>query len=458
MTSSRASKRRAWLVLMAVAAALFGPAVARSDDQVRLSLGSKIGSTTVGGNGTFWYSSTLGSRAGIGRIVGDTALFTPFPELETYTGGGYIVRRPDGRVWVLLDARTVLRENPDGTFTRFGPLPVALDTLTPAYATDASNALIVAKEPRSIIRIADDGGVTIRRFEPPVASADAVRCFFTDMAITQSGAIYLADYGCDRIVRVDPDTSAHTITTDPEAPGESLSPSSLLLTADDTLWFTAYGRRAVIGRFNPDGTVTRVGLPAGNSATGDLVMGPGGDIWLPADCQLARIVGDQVSFARVGFPASELSFAPDGRAWVAGYTRAVRGAPAALPSAAEACDTRAPRLSVKSVRRLSIRRLRRTPRVRLTVDESSWVEGSVLFTYYSKPGNFGDIEVDRVVHVRGKRASISVKLPAKFLRAAARHLRRGDRPTLTVLVDAIDSSGNFGYPNGDVGKSYELRP
>jgi hypothetical protein len=108
-----------------------------------------------------------------------------------------------------------------------------------------------------------------------------------------------------------------------------------------------------------------------------MAISPDGAVCMPAGCSLLRIAADHVTSYPVGFPSITISFNSAGTALVGGATSVVRGNPQALPTRGNRCDQRLPRLSVHPPR--SILELRRHPTVTFTVDEPSFVAGSITF-------------------------------------------------------------------------------
>ena len=438
--------------MIATVGALTSSQPAVGQDLVQLPLGQQVGSAAVTSAGVGLYTAVWHGATGLGQVGG------PFIRLPGMRDGyvGKVVPRSDGGAWVILNYQDVGRWSPDGTIVRYGPLRISGNTeFGQAAAVGSDGSLLATVGANRILRIADNGGITLRMFAPPAPPDDRVfhNCFYTDMVVTATGVIYLSDYGCARIVAIDPDGSTRALNMNPASPERRQPAQGLALANDGTLWFAGTN---VIGRFNADGTVTRISTPStAPDLSGEVAASPDGAVWATGYCSLIRIANDQASVYPVGFPAVGISFFADGRALVSGASRITRGNPQALPTAGERCDKRLPRLTTHPA--LSIGALRRHPTITLTVDEPSTVEGAIYFTSPDLTGNFGKVAVNRIVRLRQGRGTVRLHIPDRLLRAAARRLGRGEKPALEFLMDAIDASGNVGYPNAKVAAAYPLR-
>jgi virginiamycin B lyase len=124
-------------------------------------------------------------------------------------------------------------------------------------------------------------------------------------------------------------TPSGTVTTYRPGLSSQYDIGDLVASPNGYLWFTAfreYGKGPSLWQVAPDGTIARLPIDLGETTTGQLEVGPEGDLWFtkkpasgPATGAIARLApnGELTEFgaASAGFSPSTPLLAPDGDFW-----------------------------------------------------------------------------------------------------------------------------------------------
>jgi hypothetical protein len=246
------------------------------------------------------------------------------------------------------------------------------------------------------------------------------------------GSVWLADVGCDRLIRIAPDGALATVAIDP---GAQLT----VLTGDRAggAWFATANDQPGLGHADAAGTLRRSALPEGRHVS-DIALAPDGAAHLAfGTCELGRAdPGGPVRLSPAPVNATKLAFDPAGGLWLASTSRLVH-APAP-PLSRGACDDTPPRIRLSPALRDSVplERLRRG--IRITVREPAVI-------YVS--GDYGEDDHDtRIKIVRAKRGGTLVfRLP----KASLRRLARIRDPFISLTVEVYDREGNLAAAEPD---------
>jgi streptogramin lyase len=347
--------------------------------------------------------------------------------------------RPDGRTWLLVDGRMVLRSQPDGTMRG---IPSTLPLPDGAYLAVAApdGSLLATQFFDGFVRVALDGTSALQTFTaPPPPPPAGGECRAWDMASSADGSVWISDKECRRIIHVLPDGTAQNVLLRATADGTPEAPESLLAAPDGALWVQASaGTRANVVEHIAGGVAQQLVLPDTADPT-TWSLAPDGSVWLgdAKACTLWHLSGAGVERRPAPFPVAVPRVAPDGSLWLLTAGRIAHLAPAALKAPAQ-CDTKAPDITLPDVGRRSVettlRALRRAGGVRMRADEPGTASGEVKVA--------GSTIAFQMALGRRPR---TVALPAKVLATVARRVRRGVPTSLSVSVQMRDPNGNTGF-------------
>src|SRR3954470_24972341 len=91
-------------------------ALALAATSVQLPLEERFTALSVSTTGQAWVTAAHGSAGGTWGIV-DAGGQPQWHDVSSHAFLGLLAPRPDGGMWVVIDDRTVLRAEPDGTST-----------------------------------------------------------------------------------------------------------------------------------------------------------------------------------------------------------------------------------------------------------------------------------------------------------------------------------------------------
>lgn len=429
---------RGFVQLLVLAVCVFGaPNPAHAEDVVRVPLGSHVTSGEIAG-GRFFVAVkgwTLRrpprEQSYLGELVdGGPLLTTPLPALND----GRMLKRPDGRRWVLVNQNRALLEQPDGTWIG-QRTPVDVDQT--AAAAVAPDGRLVLVENRQSVRVSLLDGV--RAESRRVTQPD--ECYGPQADVRRDGTILITFAGCAVLISLPP-AGGQTTTRLP------FPSRGVVVAPDDGLWIlAALDEEPRILRIGPDGAQRIIDLPGGTPPPTALGPAVDGTLWMTTGCDVLRLDagGAVMQVHPVGFPARGVSAADDGRLLIIGDTTAVRGLPWALPTAGEQCDRAAPPIRKLHRGRITIRQLRRHG-YSMILRESAVVTGSTWFRDRSglRKGFHGYRQFEEVVQVPpGGGVRVDVLTSPRGYARAERLVKRGRPQILDGLLFVEDLAGNM---------------
>jgi streptogramin lyase len=414
-----------------LAAVLLGLALlaapARANDVARVPLGSTLGEVVAAPDGGAWVQVIRPSGNAIGRAEADNSFRTTAVD-DAFTESATL--GPDGQVWFAVAGRELLRADAAGNVTRIGPLDWGS---ADGIATGPDGTLwAAATSEQTLAHVTPDGRVSMTPFALP-ACRPLVQ--LAEMVRAADGAMWVADVGCGRLIRIVPGGAPVTFSL-----GAEESPARLAADAAGGVFFAEI-TDPIVGHADAAGRITRVTVPGQRNPT-DVAVAPDGTAWFALGrCALGRLSPGAGALALVPapIPARRLAFDPAGGLWLASATRLVHTTTAALGGS---CDDTAPRLRLRPRlgRRISLAALRRG--IRIEVGERAAVDA--LAFYRERSG--GDTRVGHNLLRVGR--SAVYRVPRAQLRRFQRALRAGRRPELTFFATAADSDGNVASAQG----------
>ena len=238
------------------------------------------------------------------------------------------------------------------------------------------------------------------------------------------GALWLADIGCNRVVRRSPAGAWMQISLGDDGP------EALAADGAGGMWFTAGD---TVGHVDAGAAVTTLDVPPELDNAIDVAVAPDGSAWFATGgCGLLRAAPGGGPLERIAtpVPANLLAFGPDGRLWAASRTRLVHVVLSALD--ASECDDRSPALHYRDGPQMTLERLRRG--LRIAVREPARI---TVFALY---GNQSRSYTSDIRSARG--GARRYRLSASWLRRIARELAAGRKPLLDITYTATDDDGN----------------
>jgi streptogramin lyase len=421
---------RASLALASVLAlAMFAPD-ARAGDVARVKLGGEIRDLVTAPDGGAWIATDGPRRqAGIIRASPDGSVRTARTS-EVIADGEL---GPDGQAWFQIDSGSFVRSNPQGVLTTVGkPTGPAGFSLTFAAGPDGT-MWSPTPEQTGIAHLSAAGALTVTPGGLPKPCRDGA--ILVRMVRAADGAMWIADSGCERLVRVSP-----AGTTTVSMPVELGDPYALAPDANGGVWTT--GEFARVAHADAAGHLETYELPDHLSPT-EVAVALDGSAWFATgECRLARVtLAGDVTHAPAPIPARRLGFDPAGGMWLASAARLVH---VAAGEGFGPCDDEPPavRVSPGAHGSVSLRALRRAGGFRITADGPAIVR---VYAGYSlgtrKDSDFKLVDaLEKIVH----RGSVRYRLSAAVLRRLAHALDRGRSPTVILNVDAADAEGLHG--------------
>ena len=419
-----------WLVALALASA--PPAYA--GEAVHVRLGSELGDLVVGPDGGAWvFVDRVGPRGdAIGRAQPD-GRFRTTATTEFSVDGAL---GPDGNAWYRVGGAEFLRSDARGDVTEIDS-DEAEDTFGAPFATGPDGTLwSPALAQDGFWHVAPDGHATKTLGGLPKACRDGTS--FAHMKRASDGAMWLADEGCVRLLRV---TATGTTTIPLQE-----DPDDLAADASGGVWVSGGLGSDKVRHIDAAGNVTSVTLPGDLFYARDIAVAPDGSAWLAfATCRLVRVTpAGEVSTAPAPIPAAELGFDASGGMWLASAARLVHVAPG---EAFGRCDDRPPSVRLAPGRdggSVSLRRLRRLGGFTVKLREPAHVAAFAI--YYPGAEGAADVGDDSDRTFRGSRGgTLRYRVPPRQLRRFADNLAAGRKPHLTFAAFADDVEGNAGF-------------
>jgi streptogramin lyase len=395
----------------------------------RAGFGSSFGALVASPDGGAWVQIDRSTRAllenrlgryddAIGRAGADHRFRSAASDGPLLGAAGTL--GPDGQAW-FSGGLTLIRSDVEGTVTR-----TALSEGLPGIGAVGPDGSLWAADDRTgtLFSVTAQGAVTKAPLRLPPCELHAI---FADMRTAADGAVWIADAGCRRLVRLGPDgTPAKIVPTLDDAP------SRLAADATGGMWFTqTFESSRGVGHVDATGTIERFALPEGRDVvTGIAATGDGGAYLAFGRCALGRIGADgALRFGPAPIPVAQVAADPAGGLWLASARRLVHAAPGPLTRGA--CDDRPPTIRLSPVlrERVTLARLRRG--VRIAVREPALVYASA---------DYGDDDHDtRMKLVRGRRGGALVFHVPK---AALRRFEHARGARLSLYIEITDREGN----------------
>ena len=422
---------RAVIVAGAVALALAAqpaPAV----EVAHLGLGSEFGAPVVGPDGGAWVPiDRSAAEYDRGESDPDDALGRAMPDgtfrvaaVDGRLSPTGAVLGPDGQAWFPVGL-SIDRFDAAGNLTR-SELPQPLGDVA---ATGPDGTLWSADARGRLLRVNAQGAVTSARLKLPACEA---RSFFQAMQTAADGAVWIADGGCSRMIRLAPDGTAavHELADDER-------PLTLAPDRAGGIWFSGDSIETRVGHIDAAGTIRRWPTPERYGPARAIAVGPDGTAHLAfARCVLGRVApGRPLGFAAAPIPVRHLAFDPGGGLWLASASRLVHAPSSTLSRGM--CDDKPPAVRLSPALRRSVRLARLRRGIRISVREPATI---------SATGDYGNDDHDwrlRIVRVKAG-GSLVFRLPRGQLRRYERMLAAGRRPEISLYVQAYDRDGNIG--------------
>ena len=260
---------------------------------------------------------------------------------------------------------------------------------------------------------------------------------FRDIARASDGAVWIADSGCSRLIRIAPDgTPAAFALRDDEAP--------FAFAADlaGGVWFAQVGTPVRLGLADAGGAITRLRPASSHGAATDVAVGPDGSAWFAfASCALGRIApGGTFAYTPVPIPAQRLGFDLTGGLWLASAARLVHSPVADL--ARGSCDDTPPRVRLRPAFRRSVTLAQLRRGLKIEVREPAVVKATPF--YGSADDGQALVRIVRPAHG----GTVSFHVPAARVRQFERALAAGRKPELSFYVEVTDREGNLATAGG----------
>ncbi len=422
---------RAVIVAGAVALALAAqpaPAV----EVAHLGLGSEFGAPVVGPDGGAWVPiDRSAAEYDRGESDPDDALGRAMPDgtfrlavVDGRLSPTGAVLGPDGQAWFPVGL-SIDRFDAAGNLTR-SELPQPLGDVAATGPTARCG-------PRTRALAGSCASTPRARSPAPGSSCRReARSFFQAMQAAADGAVWIADGGCSRMIRVAPDGTAavHELADDER-------PLTLAPDRAGGIWFSGDSIQTRVGHIDAAGTIRRWPTPERYGPARAIAVGPDGTAHLAfARCVLGRIApGRPLGFAAAPIPVRHLAFDPGGGLWLASASRLVHAPSSTLSRGM--CDDKPPAVRLSPALRRSVRLANLRRGIRISVREPATI---------SATGDYGNDDHDwrlRIVRVKAG-GSLVFRLPRGQLKRYERLLAAGRRPEISLYVQAYDRDGNIG--------------
>ena len=271
----------------------------------------------AGPDGALWFTEMKGDA--IGRLNPSTGLFREFPLPERGSNPHGLAADRAGNIWFTANAAGYI-----------GKLEPASEKVTVFPMPDAR-----AKDPHSIV-FAPDGriwftvqhGNFVGRLDPASGKIDLKLldrpgALPYGIVIGHDGAAYVAEFGANRIARIDPETMAiHNYEL-----ASGARPRRIALAPDGSLFYTDFAR-GILGRLVPvTGRVEELESPSGRtSAPYAIAVTRNGAVWYsetgPTPNTLVRFDWPSHAFSSMPLPSDnamirDMNASPDGRLFIA---------------------------------------------------------------------------------------------------------------------------------------------
>jgi hypothetical protein len=258
-----------------------------------------------------------------------------------------------------------------------------------------------------------------------------------DMQRSSDGAVWVADSGCSRLLRITPDGMARTIALRrDEAP--------FTLAADNAggMWFAQVGVPVRIGHVDAGGAITRLSASSRYGAVTDLAFDTlNGTPYLAfGRCVLGVVAPDgTVGFRPAPIPARQLAFTSGGTAWLASATRLVYTYSGAGQGT---CDDTPPKVGLEPAFRHGVTLAQLRHGFRIRVREPGTITATPF--YGSDDDGQPTFKIVRAAHG----GTLTFRLPRARIHGYERDLAAGRKPEFSLYVEATDRDGNVATAGG----------
>jgi hypothetical protein len=251
-----------------------------------------------------------------------------------------------------------------------------------------------------------------------------------EMVRAADGAMWISDFGCDRLLRV-------TSSTTTSIGSGVTSFASLTADASGGVWF-ARGDDGEVAHVDAAGASRTLRLAL--SEVSDIAVSADGTAWFAHErCRLTRVEpGGGVTEVAAPIVTHRLAVDAGGRLLLAGVTRLVRFAPG---TPAGTCDDSGPAVRLRPSRgRISLATLRRGFRV--SVGERAELIVVAVHRDRPDPDEFSSTPREARFRRTSGPEILRYRLSAERLRRYARRLAEGGRPSIIISLGATDPEGN----------------
>lgn len=233
--------------------------------------GSRPHDPLVAPDGMIWYTGQMANL--LGRFDPKTMEFKEFHLQHPDSGPHGLVADKEGNIWFTANfAHYIGKLDPaTGKVTEYPLDPKARDPHTPLFAPDGM-LFFTAQGADMIGRLdpkAPDGNVKLVTVPTPRANPYG-------MVINSKGIPFFAEFGSNKIARIDPVTmEIHEYPL----PNASSRPRRVAITPDDAIWYTDYAR-GYLGRLDPNtGNIKEWPSPSGPDSRPYGITAVGNIIW-----------------------------------------------------------------------------------------------------------------------------------------------------------------------------------
>jgi streptogramin lyase len=422
-----------------IAAMLSICAATQAQVVVNLGLDKRINSLVVAPDGTAWLGiGGLRGRAEIGH-VSTTGHFTTAAVPTVSNGapgfGDAAALAPTGEVWFGGLGGWLYRVASGRPVVGVGPIQNEVTDGALAFGSDGT--LWATEDARNIVRVAANGTHWIS----PIAAPLCESSFSFSMARATDGAMWIADDGCKRLLKVAPNGATSAIGL-ANASDLTLSP-----TLDGGMWFGA-SNEGLVGHVAADGSLAS--FRALYTPNTGLATAPDGSAWYSSEleCGITHLAedGEQQHLSAPLVP-QRIAFGPDGSLWLASGRRIVHADLAAL-SSASSCDNKPPVIAERPLLQghVSLQSLRRG----FTIHVSEPADVSVMTFFYvdGRPLHMHSPSDAPLQIARNHLRTVRVYLPAAVLGLLSRYVNSGEHITMSAFINATDREGNTDFAKG----------
>ncbi|WP_157592229.1 Vgb family protein [Solirubrobacter soli] len=398
---------------------------AHAEDVARFGLGDAIRGLVVGNDGGAWVSVVRPKDIAIARVAPGAAVVTS-PVTTPLSAAAAL--GPDGAAWFGTDGDNVLvRADAAGALTSLD----LGDGIGSAFATGPDGTLWVSGVESDALAHVTAQGVLARTPFAPTGCAHKPQ--LVDMTRAPDGAMWMSDWACPRLLRLAGDAVQSFPVRDDELP------TALAADPAGGVWFTQ-DVQPVIGHADVGGAITRAPYDLRRGMPADIAAAPDGSAWFTVGtCTLGHVTGKAVAFVPAPIPARQLAFDAAGALWLASPARVVRTTTGELNGAG--CDDTPPRVRIRPATGGTIRLAALRKGFRIEVPEAARI---------SLMAGYGTRTPRQLERTSDHPRRYTFRVPKLWISRIAGLVRAGQRPRLTLFVDAVDREGNVATVGGEL--------